>query len=71
MARHPHSGANPPQRTEQSRQRTCLRCDRTFWSEGPHHRLCQTCREALATAPSAVEEHCVAARHRHRLNQSP
>jgi hypothetical protein len=71
MARHPNSAANPPQRTAQSRQRTCLRCDRQFWSEGPHHRLCQPCREALAMASSAVVEHRVAARHRHRLDESP
>lgn len=25
------------------RERECLRCDRTFVSEGPHHRRCKWC----------------------------
>lgn len=23
----------------------CLRCDATFGSQGPHHRLCEKCRD--------------------------
>ena len=26
--------------------RNCLRCQKTFDSEGPHHRLCGSCRNA-------------------------
>ena len=37
---------------------TCsLRCERTFVSEGPHHRLCQACREFLAVGPTPVEDY--------------
>jgi hypothetical protein len=31
----------------QRKERSCLRCDRMFKSEGPHHRLCSPCREYL------------------------
>ena len=44
-------------KTATSKQRACLRCDRTFLSEGPHHRLCQACREFLAVVPTPVEEY--------------
>jgi hypothetical protein len=44
-------------KTARSKQRLCLRCDRAFLSEGPHNRLCQTCREFLAGAPTPVEEY--------------
>lgn len=27
--------------------RACLRCERTFASEGAHHRLCTPCRQAI------------------------
>jgi uncharacterized protein with PIN domain len=40
-----------------SKRRACLRCNRTFWSEGPHHRLCRTCRATLATMPTPAEEY--------------
>ena len=39
------------------KRRLCLRCDREFPSEGPHNRLCQTCREFLAVAPTPTEEY--------------
>jgi hypothetical protein len=39
------------------KRRLCLRCDREFLSEGPHHRLCQSCREFLAAAPTPMEEY--------------
>jgi hypothetical protein len=39
------------------KRRPCLRCDREFLSEGPHHRLCQSCREFLAAAPTPMEEY--------------
>jgi hypothetical protein len=28
-------------------RRACLRCDREFWSEGAHNRLCPACHESL------------------------
>ena len=27
-------------------QRECMACDRTFWSEGNHNRMCTRCRAA-------------------------
>src|SRR5919106_233516 len=39
------------------KRRACLRCDRTFLSEGPHNRLCQSCREFLAASPTPAEEY--------------
>jgi hypothetical protein len=42
-------------RNPSRQQRTCLRCDRTFLSFGPHNRLCQACRETLE-ASSTPEE---------------
>jgi 5-methylcytosine-specific restriction endonuclease McrA len=42
------------------KRRNCLRCDREFWSEGPHHRLCQVCRQVIAASPSPVEEYSLA-----------
>lgn len=29
-----------------SKPRKCLRCDETFDSEGPHHRICDRCKTA-------------------------
>lgn len=37
--------------------RECLRCDHTFASEGPHHRLCGPCREHLHQQPSPETVH--------------
>ena len=31
-------------RQERVTERPCIRCRTTFRSEGPHHRMCQTCR---------------------------
>ena len=39
------------------RRRVCLRCDRPFLSEGPHHRLCERCREVLAASPTPELEY--------------
>jgi 5-methylcytosine-specific restriction endonuclease McrA len=39
------------------KRRSCLRCDRMFLSEGPHNRLCQSCREFLAASPTPAEEY--------------
>ena len=36
-------------------QKACLRCDREFLSAGPHNRLCQGCREALAESSTPEE----------------
>jgi len=39
-----------------ARRRVCLRCTRTFMSEGPWHRICPTCqrREDAAITPGAA-----------------
>jgi hypothetical protein len=37
-----HRYVNRPRTTE----RACLRCQKTFDSEGPHNRLCGSCRNA-------------------------
>jgi len=37
------------------KRRACLRCDQPFLSEGPHHRLCERCRQALAAMPTPEE----------------
>lgn len=42
----------PKPRARRTRRRPCLRCDAVFASEGPHHRLCTTCREYLKLNPS-------------------
>ena len=49
----------PPRRGNKPTQRNCLRCNREFWSEGSHHRLCQTCRQVIAASPSPVEEYSI------------
>jgi uncharacterized paraquat-inducible protein A len=41
-----------PGQRSQAKTRPCLRCDRTFRSEGYHNRLCVRCLEYLAAAPS-------------------
>ena len=38
-------------------KRTCLRCEQVFLSEGPHNRLCEACRELLATSPTPPPEY--------------
>jgi hypothetical protein len=37
---------------ERPTTRACLRCDRTFASEGRHNRLCQPCLEFLENSPT-------------------
>jgi hypothetical protein len=44
-------------RTSRLKERACLRCDRTFLSEGPHHQLYERCREALAASTTPPEEY--------------
>jgi hypothetical protein len=44
-----------PKRTAPTTPRACLRCDRSFPSEGPHHRLCDGCRNFLALESTPVE----------------
>jgi hypothetical protein len=39
------------------KQRSCLRCDQTFLSEGSYNRLCQACREYLNAMPTPEDEH--------------
>jgi hypothetical protein len=62
----PHMARNyvkPSRRTKKAKRRSCLRCDREFLSEGPHHRLCQTCRQVIAASPSPEEEYSVVPLH--------
>jgi hypothetical protein len=53
----------PARRPNKLKQRNCLRCDREFRSEGPHHRLCRTCRQTIAALPSPEEEYSVFSLH--------
>jgi hypothetical protein len=41
----------------EAKRRSCLRCDKVFLSVGVQNRLCESCRQFLAAAPSPVEEH--------------
>jgi 5-methylcytosine-specific restriction endonuclease McrA len=60
MARAAKSHSTPYRKTPKKlKRRDCLRCDREFWSEGPHHRLCQTCRQTIAASPSPEQEYSV------------
>jgi hypothetical protein len=63
MAYAARSYMKPARRTKKLKRRNCLRCDREFWSEGAHHRLCQTCRQIIAGSPSPVEEYSVVSLH--------
>jgi hypothetical protein len=56
MPRNLRSHVKPARSRTRMRRRLCLRCDREFLSEGPHNRLCQSCREYLAGAPTPIEE---------------
>jgi hypothetical protein len=53
----------PSRRARKLKRRDCLRCDREFRSEGPHHRLYQGCRQVIAAAPSPVEEYRIVSFH--------
>ena len=57
MPRVMRTPVKPVRRRTRMKRRHCLRCDRPFLSEGPHHRLCQPCREFLAAAPTPIEEY--------------
>lgn len=57
MTRVMQAHGKPPRSRMRTKRRLCLRCDREFLSEGPHHRLCQACREFLAAAPTPAEEY--------------
>lgn len=46
-----------PQSARKLKPRACLRCDRRFLSEGPHNRLCQACRDFLASGSAPLEEY--------------
>jgi hypothetical protein len=59
MTRIARNYTKPARRTKKFKRRNCLRCDREFWSEGAHHRLCQTCRQIIAASPSPVEEYSI------------
>jgi hypothetical protein len=53
----------PSRGLKKLKRRNCLRCDREFWSEGPHHRLCQMCRQIIAASPSPEEEYGIFSLH--------
>ena len=63
MARAAGTYLKPHRRSKKLKRRDCLRCDREFWSEGPHHRLCQICRQVIAASSSPVEEYSVLTNH--------
>jgi hypothetical protein len=42
-------------RNTSKEQRACLRCDQEFLEAGPHNRLCQECRDALAQSATPEE----------------
>jgi hypothetical protein len=63
MTHRSRRAASARRRTAGAMKRLCLRCDRRFWSEGPHNRLCDPCRSALATTPSPEEEYRLGAGH--------
>jgi hypothetical protein len=56
MPRVMRAHVKPVRNRTRMKRRLCLRCDREFLSEGPHNRLCQSCREFLAAAPTPTEE---------------
>lgn len=43
--------------------RTCLRCDKMFPSEGKHNRLCRRCRDAAGSDEGVVYPEPMAAEH--------
>lgn len=49
-ARPKHTKHKPPKPAK--KERSCLRCNRTFVSEGAHVRLCGGCRVFLNTEPT-------------------
>src|SRR5215510_11922774 len=57
MARAVRAHSKPSRRGMKPKRRECLRCERMFLSEGPHNRLCQSCREFLAASPTPAEEY--------------
>ncbi|MTH96638.1 hypothetical protein [Roseibium sp. RKSG952] len=38
--------ADPIDRRKMARQRKCLTCQKNFWSEGAHNRICGTCKKS-------------------------
>jgi hypothetical protein len=63
MAHATRNYMKPSRRPRKLKRRDCLRCDREFRSEGPHHRLCQGCRQVIAASPSPVEEYSIVSFH--------
>jgi 5-methylcytosine-specific restriction endonuclease McrA len=70
MAHAAKSYVKPSRRSKKLKRRNCLRCDREFFSEGPHHRLCQICRQVIAASPSPVEEYSVVPLHDRGMPES-
>ena len=69
MARGLRRRSKRSRKTAPSQPRACLRCDRRFVSEGPHHRLCNVCREFLAVAPTPVEEYPLSSLEGHAISR--
>ena len=56
--RHTALTAEPPDPPRPTRTRPCMRCGRSFQSEGAHNRLCDPCRDGAAgMAPLALIQH--------------
>lgn len=47
------SKPRPP--VSQVKDRTCLKCRDSFTSEGPHNRICQTCKPGIAQVAPIME----------------
>jgi uncharacterized protein with PIN domain len=69
MAYAARNSVNPSRSTKKVKRRNCLRCDREFWSEGPHHRLCQTCRQVITASSSPVEEYSIVPHHERGMSE--
>ena len=58
----------PYSKTAGRRSATCLCCDRTFLSDGPHNRICKPCRETVEfTAGDGIPSPVYHVRHRGTL----
>jgi hypothetical protein len=57
MARMVRAHSKRSRRVKDRKERSCLRCDRVFLSEGPHNRLCESCRALLDTSPTPSPEY--------------
>ena len=44
---------------KQQKERLCLRCDRSFMSDGAYNRLCDACRRSFAARETPGTEYIV------------